>query len=523
MYYKIGKLSDLLLSSHLYYSKMKDWYKIKRYSHIGLPLSNEDRDWVEKFVKDKGKIATHAFFPFIHRKMVTRKFRKQYDSSTDEKLNFGTREATSKTRQIYYANHLDSNIYSYYSQQLNQLYEVELKKRHIENVVIAYRNLQHPKKNRGMNNVDFAEEVFSFIQKKSDEKLIAVTFDIKNFFDNLDHKRIKEEWKKLLKCASLPSDHYNIYRNITHFSYIDIYDLFDEFKDELLAVKHGVLEKTPVSNLKHMRDKEIIAFCKSSDLHKRIRQKNLIKSNKKEKQDDGSLVTRKKGVPQGSPISAFIANLYLIEFDTVINNMVTGSGGLYRRYSDDIVIVCNIEDGILFREFILNEIQKFDLEIQKEKTNTFLFQRKENRYFCYKQLSNGNLNPNKKISYLGFEFDGKYVYLKSASLSKFYRKMKHAVSIGDFYSKYSHYEQGHGEIFRRRLYKRFSYLGAKRKMVWQYKGNKWIKNYKHDWGNYITYANMAHFNMNHSRIRHQISRHWEKLNTLINDKEALNS
>ncbi len=502
---------------------MKDWFKIKRYPHIGLPLSYEDRNWVEKYVKDKEKIAVHAFFPFIYRKMTTRKFRKQYDPSTDEKLNLGKRKAASKTRQIFYANHLDSNIYSYYSQQLNKLYEVKLKKRHIENVVIAYRNLQHPKKNRGMNNVDFAEEVFSFIREKSDEKLIAVTFDIKNFFDNLDHKRIKNEWKKLLECESLPNDHYNVYKNITHFSYVDIYDLFDEFKNELLTVKRGVLEKTSVSNLKHMRDEEIIAFCKSRDFNKRIRQKNLIKSNKKDLQDDGSLTYRKKGVPQGSPISAFLANLYLIEFDSMINNMVTSSGGLYRRYSDDIVIVCNYEDGTIFRDFILNEIKKFDLEIQKEKTNTFLFQRKENEYTCYKQLPNGKLNPNKKFSYLGFEFDGKFVYLKSASLSKFYRKMKHAVSIGDFYSKYGHYEQGRGEIFRRRLYKRFSYIGAKRKMLWHYKGNKWIKRYKHDWGNFITYAQMADSNMEYSKINHQISRHWGNLNTLINDKEASNS
>lgn len=502
---------------------MKDWFKIKRYPHIGLPLSNDDRNWVEKYVKDKEKIATHAFFPFIHREMETRKFRKQYDPSTDKRINLGKRKVGFKKRQIFYANHLDSNIYSYYSQQLNNLYDVELKKRHIENVVIAYRNLHHPNKNRGMNNVDFAEEVFSFIRKKSNDKLIAVTFDIKNFFDNLNHNRIKKEWKKLLGCDSLPSDHYNIFKNITHFSYIDIYDLFEEFKNELLRMNHSILEKTPVSELRYMRDKEIIAFCDLKDFNKRIRQKNLIKSNKKEKQQNGCLVLRKQGVPQGSPISAFLANLYLIEFDSLINNLVTNKGGLYRRYSDDIVIVCNHEDGKNFREFILKEIQKFDLEIQKEKTNTFLFQRKENRYYCSKQLPNGDLNPNKRFSYLGFEFDGKCVYIKSASLSKFYRKMNHAISIGAFYSVHSQYKQDKGKLFRRRLYKRFSYRGAKRKIIWQQDGDKWIKKYKHDWGNYITYANMAHFNMKNSKIRHQISRHWKNLNTLINNQEALNS
>lgn len=120
---------------------------------------------------------------------------------------------------------------------------------------------------------------------------------------------------------------------------------------------------------------------------------------------------------------------------------------------------------------------------------------------------------------LGFEFDGKFVYLKSGSLSKFYRKMKHSISQGEFYAKHSHYKQGKGRIFRRRLYKRFSYLGAKRKIVWQNIDNKWIKLHKHDWGNYITYATMAHFNMKHSRIRHQVRNHWKYLNTSINEKE----
>lgn len=497
----------------------KDWFKIKRYPHIGLPLYNEDHMWVEKYVKNKEKIAAHAFFPFIHREMITRKFRKQYDPLSDVKLHYGRRQPESKKRHLFYANHLDSNIYSYYSQQLNNLYEVELKKRNIENVVIAYRNIQHPKNNRGMNNVDFAEEVFSFIRQRTDSKLIAITFDIKSFFDNLNHKRIKVEWKKLLGCDSLPSDHYNIFKSITQFSYIDIYDLFEEFKNELLAINNSVLGKIPVSKLKYMRDKEVVAFCSSRDFKKRIRQKNLIKSNKKEKLMDGSLILREKGVPQGSPISAFLANLYLIEFDTKINDFITEKGGLYRRYSDDIAIVCNVEDGNFFRNLILEEIKQFDLEIQTKKTNAFQFIRRENRYFCYKQLSNCKLNPNKKFSYLGFEFDGKFVYLKSGSLSKFYRKMKHSISQGEFYAKHSHYKQGKGRIFRRRLYKRFSYLGAKRKIVWQNIDNKWIKLHKHDWGNYITYATMAHFNMKHSRIRHQVRNHWKYLNTSINEKE----
>jgi hypothetical protein len=500
---------------------MKDWFKIKRYPHIGLPLTDKDRNWVEKYVKDQGKIAEHAFFPFIHREVVTRKFRKEYDSLTDEKLNSGKRNSSTKKRQIYYANHLDSNIYSYYSQLLNTLYEVELKKRHIENVVIAYRNLKHPQKNRGMNNVDFAQEVFSFVKANTNDRLSAITFDIKNFFDNLDHDLIMKEWKKLLECDYLPRDHYNVYKNITKFSYVDIYDLFEEFKNELLIRKNNSIESICVSKLKYMRNKEIVAFCRLKEFNSRIRKKNLIKSNKKELQQDGTLIPRKKGVPQGSPISALLANLYLIEFDSKINDLITERGGLYRRYSDDIVVVCNSADRDFFRSQVLDGIKLYNLEIQEKKTNTFLFRRDENGYSCFKELVSGTLNTNKRFSYLGFEFDGTYVYLKSGSLSKYYRNMKHAIARGAFYAKHTNYKQDKGKIFRRRLYKRFSYIGAKRKMIWVYDGHKWIKQHKHDWGNFLTYANMAHFNIRDSKIDHQISRHWVKLNKIIKEKEDL--
>lgn len=497
--------------------KKKDWFKIKRYSHIGLPLSVNDKNWVTSYVANPDLVAQHAFYPFIHRALNKRKFRKNYDSNTDKVLCNGNREKDIKKREIYYANHLDSNIFSFYSQKLNILYEKELQKRNLQQVVIAYRYIQHPKKKRGMNNVDFAEEVFSFIRKHKKEKLIAVTFDIKDFFDNLNHKKIKENWIRLLDCERLPSDHYNVFRNITKFSYIEIYDLFDEFKNELIIRKNDTICKVKVKKLKYMRDKEVVAFCKDNDFASRIRNKGLIRSNKRIKNDKNELVYRNKGVPQGSPISAFLANLYLLDFDSSINDEIICKEGLYRRYSDDIVIICNYEDGIYFKDMIMSKIKDYALEIQERKTNSFVFNYADNRWVCEKIIVDGTFSSRKRFSYLGFEFDGKYTYLKSGSLAKYYRSLKKSIMRGAFYAGHSKYKQDKGKIFRRRLYKRFSYKGAKRKIVWQYsKANKrWIKIYKHDWGNYITYANMAHFNMNNSKIKNQISNHWRKMNYII--------
>ena len=470
-------------------------------------------------------MAKHAFFPFIHRAMNKRKYRKVYDSNTDIVINHGLREKDTKKREIFYANHLDSNIFSFYSQKLNLLYENELQNRNLQRVATAYRYIQHPQKNRGMNNVDFAEEVFTFIRKSKEYKLMAITFDIKSFFDNLNHKMIKETWKRLLGCEELPRDHYNVFRNITKFSYIEIYDLFDEFKKELIANQNNTICKVKSKKLKYIRDKEVIAFCDAKDFADRIRGKGLIKSNKRIKTDSGKLVNRDKGVPQGSPISAFLANLYLLEFDAAINNEIASAGGLYRRYSDDIVVICSYEDGIKYKDIVMQKIKEYSLEIQERKTNSYVFSKRNSRWYCEKIISNGSFSSRKRFAYLGFEFDGMFSYLKSGSLAKFYRSLKKSIMRGAFYSVYSNYKQDKGRVFRRRIYKRFSYLGAKRKIVWRYNKaqNKWIKMYKHDWGNYIAYANMARYNMKHNKIRSQISNHWRKLNSIIKETERKNA
>jgi hypothetical protein len=45
------------------------------------------------------------------------------------------------------------------------------------------------------------------------------------------------------------------------------------------------------------------------------------------------------GIPQGSPISDLLANIYLVDFDCEIQSLVSSVGGVYRRYSDDILII----------------------------------------------------------------------------------------------------------------------------------------------------------------------------------------
>ena len=43
------------------------------------------------------------------------------------------------------------------------------------------------------------------------------------------------------------------------------------------------------------------------------------------------------GIPQGFPISGVFANVYLIEFDQMLQQICRRVGGFYRGYSDDFI------------------------------------------------------------------------------------------------------------------------------------------------------------------------------------------
>ncbi|PRZ00809.1 reverse transcriptase (RNA-dependent DNA polymerase) [Marinilabilia salmonicolor] len=502
----------------------KDWYKQKQYPHIGLPLTGNDRQWVAKYVSDPEKVATHAFLPFIHREIKQRKFRK-YD------LPDGSRSRTRinnkpKTRPIHYASHLDSNIYSFYANTLQYLYEEQIKEREINDCVTAYRKIPiNPLKPCGKKkcNIDFANDVFKYISKETKSEMVAIVFDIKGFFKNIDHKKIKHSWQRLLTRFNLPDDHYNVFRNITKFSYIDEIDIFENFKNQIITQNHSKNPKIHnnkkrkrVTRLKYLHNQNAIAFCTKKDYLKWDNRHQYIKNNKYLNQETKEL--RKKGIPQGATISAILANLYMLEFDTTINKKVTEIGGIYRRYSDDMVVVCPSDYEEQVKSWMRKAISEEKLEIQEEKTQVFLFQNKDNKITCYHKRGE-YLDTNNRFEYLGFEFDGENAYLKSASLSKFYRRMKRSVKKGKHHALRFGNTTTFGELFKNRLYKKFSYLGShrRRKRVRDPKDkSNFIHTKKQDWGNYLSYAKKAHATMEpHSKIKQQIRRHWRILHKLM--------
>jgi hypothetical protein len=507
--------------------KKKDWFQLKRYPHIGLPLNVSERYvWIEDYVKNPTKISKHSFLPFIHKTSKVRKFRKKYSIRKGtviyeiiEGKKKSLRVKDEKKREIYYASHLDSLIYTYYAQELGEKYELKLKEYNLDDVITAYRsiptdqtNLDKPNK----CNIDFANDAFKFILNYEPDEFVVMAFDISSFFDNLDHQILRNKMMEVLEVTKLSPDYFNVFKAITRFSYVDIVDIFTKFQNEILVRKKdekGYYKKKRISKIKYLKSQEAVAYCTTKEFFKY--KTTLIKNTKNIKKEN-VIIPKNFGIPQGSPISSVLANLYLLDFDKKINNAVTEVGGIYRRYSDDMIIVCPKDKKVQFEQMMYTEIDNFKLEIHPKKTQIFHFKKNNQILICGQEFKNSFINWNKNFIYLGFEFDGTNALLKSASLSNYYRKMNRFVRRSKHFTNKEN-SKTKGLFFKRRILDKISYKGAKRKIKWKYDltEKKYIKTDQYNWGNFLTYAYKASEIMVKNKIDGQTKRHWYKLNEMI--------
>ncbi|HZV69740.1 MAG TPA: reverse transcriptase domain-containing protein [Saprospiraceae bacterium] len=512
-------------------NKKKDWFKLKRYPHIGLPLKKSDRYlWIEKYIKDPEKIANHSFLPFIHRTARVKKFRKEY-SKREGVLNEFTqndkvvyRKSSEKKRELFYASHLDSLVYNYYAKILSEAYEDKIRQSeiNIEKVVNAYRSIPVDPSNENSSNkcnIDFANDVINFILEYPDDEFAVIDFDISSFFDNLNHAHLRKTWAEVLNTSRLTPAHFNVFKNITRFSHVDIVDIFEEFKNKIYTQKINKFGKPlevkqkEVKKICFLRNQNAIAFCTKKEFIK-IKQK-LLQPSKTKKMPNDQVVERNFGIPQGSPISSVLSNIYLLHFDQSINNFISRHGGIYRRYSDDMVIVCPLIHKEEISDLIYKEITKYNLTVQPNKTHTFIFKRENCKLICGQEFDE-KINWNKNFIYLGFEFDGETVLLKSASLSGYYRKMKRYITRAKHFAN-NKQNKNKGTLFKRRILRKYSYKGAKRtrKYLWDQSKKMFVRSEYYNWGNFLSYAKKAAKIMVNNKIENQIKRHWNILNKLL--------
>lgn len=342
-----------------------------------------------EYVADPDKIAKHGFYPFIHYEKRTTK----YSKKTSKK---------EKNRDICYAAHIDRCIFQYYSFLLNELYNERVHNDGTSGAAVAYRTDLHE------NNIHFSKRAFDFI--KTNSPVHIMIGDFTGFFDNLDHEYLKRQWCSLLKVDRLPADHFAVFKNITTYSKMELIDL----------LRLNGLEDTKSGR------KELNGMA-------RVLTSEQFKENR-------ALIQKHQepyGIPQGSPISGVLANVYMLDVDQMINSAARELGGMYIRYSDDFMIILpdttEIDAGKELGRIAEMMKQAPRLTLEPSKTQYFHF---ENGVLtnCGKEIHEEADDSSRTINFLGFSFDGQKVSIRSKTVSKYYyrmyRKARNIAKIG---------------------------------------------------------------------------------------------
>ncbi|EEG33024.1 hypothetical protein NEIFLAOT_01921 [Neisseria flavescens NRL30031/H210] len=376
-----------------------------------------------------------------------------------------------KEREIAYASHKDSHIFSYYTHILNEKYEnlIENKYSSINNSVLAFRKL-------GKSNIEFAKYAFDYILKHKNCSVIAL--DISNFFGNIDHNILKAKWKKIISNGTLPPDHFAVFKAITQYSII---------KKEIAFKEFGISIHTPRSNSRKQ-------ICSPEEFRK-FRDKfndTLFKGNQVIYSNKGM----GKGIPQGSPISALLSNIYMIDFDIIVQDIIQEKNGLYMRYCDDILCIIPSDELEIIRTFIKNEIKKLKLDINEKKTEivNFKFDQEKNK-----------ITNDKKLQYLGFIIKDESITIRPAAFTKYSKKMKRGVSLAkQTQRKYNKIRELNGKekkkIFKHKLFVTYSHLGKR---------------------NFVSYGKRAARIMQSKQIRKQLKPLFNRLKARIKDSDTL--
>ncbi|AEA44776.1 reverse transcriptase domain-containing protein [Fluviicola taffensis] len=434
--------------------ELPDWFKIKGYYHISPQTSGSWKDYskIEAKLKSKEFVANYAFYPLLHTIIDERKFKKIPNETSKRAHSFvdenGVIKKNVKKRPLHYANHFDALIMAYYAEKLQEKYDEQLKKNlELDKSVTAYRKIpvdDTPDKNKG--NIHFAKEVFDEIKMRVCDSgdTIVMAFDIKSFFSTLNHGFLYKKWAELINEKDLPADHLNVFKAATKFSFI--------YKNDLKRLGKGPQRKYDEKRLAEIRNKNgFRAYFESpKDFRTSVKKGEIHIFQNNFKNEAGEQV----GIPQGLPISALLANLYLLDFDkTIIQKLVDQKRCYYRRYSDDIIVICSPEQTELVNQVVTEEMKRQEVIISTEKTEVFRFQNTNTGISVFKK-SGEEWIKNQPLNYLGFEFYGTKTLIKSTNISKFYRRMIYAVkNKSKLALKIAEKEGDKPILFKRQLYR----------------------------------------------------------------------
>lgn len=449
-----------------------------------------------KLVSEKKFLRRKSRLPFI--KKIDIQNRYKYNDELWKRVN------SKKERSLLYASHIDWICYSRVSYYLNIKYEDRLHKNWLDNNIIAYRPdinkiYKHNKSN--LPNVSISKNKWTINShihkaKKIFEEIITlwdntvcICLDIKWFFDNLDHQillenRINLVWKKHF----YENSHHVIYKNITSYKYINeetLKQIIDFDSSKFNTYQSYVCKKGNTNNL--------------SSIRKHL--KFITHSN-----------NEKFWIPQWSPVSAVLSNMYMMKFDLTLTKILSSISKkvIYKRYSDDIIIIGDTYNIRAIEKEVKSLISGLKLDIQDKKTEIIHFKKTKLGFTCNNSWKNHNY-----LQYLWFIFDWERVLLRNSTISRYNQKL-----ISSIYSSFSKVIKSNigyikkwelnkvkkikKHLIFKKIYKYYSHLTSSIPTKWN--KTKWSNK------NFITYAQNCEFIMGESntlksKIKNQVKNH----------------
>lgn len=454
---------------------IQEWREVQvkkgspRYAHFDkrIPLNKCFAEFT-----DPSRVKIHSFYPFIHYTIKNRKVK-------------NGKKQEPKKREIYYAAHRDGWIYRYYGHLLNECYNKRVIEDGIDHVSVAYRTNHESK-----NNIDYALEAFKFIQRH--DSCYIMLGDFTSFFDNLSHSYLKERLCDLLDVETLPEDYYAVFKNVTRFSYVEMDSILEYY--DLPKSKAGMRELNQKDRL--MTPEQLRGFKEHIHLNP-----NLVE---------------KRGVPQGSPMSAVLANVYMLDVDKRLASHAADMNGFYMRYSDDFIMIIPGVEASAFQR-IFETVQGIvasagGIELKEEKTKMFYYQNQSVKN-CTAEIMQGQHAGKNVVEFLGFAFDGVKIRLRDKTISKYYnktyRKAQTIADMGGFTPKGN-------RASGKNLYSRYSIKGSSyyRKAQGKNVGNSYSER------NFLDYVHSARCKMGDAFVDTITPRHMQRIRKAISAKKT---
>lgn len=380
------------------------WFRPRGYRHLDSPIGPT---YATKVAND-GFAARHSWSPLIS--YVKRE--KRYKPLQ--------KRTVFKDRDIMYASHRDASVLAYYASDLTRRLDEQYEVAGLSDSVIAYRSL-------GKSNYDFTGAALDFALAHAPCRVMC--FDVTGFFDNLDHQILKRRLASVVGVdQKLSPDWFAVFRTVTSFRQIPLVTLKENpaFKD-----RFEKRTRAPIATMA-----EVIAAG--------IRP--LENPNK-------------YGIPQGTPISAVLANMYMWPVDEAMKAACDRLGALYQRYSDDILVICKPDDESVLESLLKLEIEKLKLTVKDEKTEKALF----------------DPTDPKSFQYLGFNVSPQGAVIRPGSLARQWRKARRSLRRTEEMGRMAMAAGKADKVYTKKLRRRFSPVGMRNFSLYARRAAKALK------------------------------------------------